>query len=51
MKVSAKICAGTRSVLEPVRSPVQRVSNRYLQECLTPRGRFVTVCAKAEKRL
>jgi hypothetical protein len=51
MKVSAEICAGTRSVLEPIRSPVQRVSYRYLQERLTPHGPFVTVCAEADNRL
>jgi hypothetical protein len=51
MKVSAWIRAGTRSVLEHVLSPVQSVSYRYLQECLTAHGRFVTLCAEADNLL
>jgi len=35
--VSPEICAGTRRVLEHVRSPAQRVSYRYLQECYAAR--------------
>ena len=46
VRVSARICIGTRGVLVYPVSPVQRIAYQALQQRVTPLGRFVTLCSE-----